>query len=123
MTGRFLLVAAIAILFIAGCVSSGKSPWKLVWSDEFNYRGLPDTAKWNYDVGSDGGWGNNELEYYTYRETENARVEDSMLIIEARKEKIDSFNYTSARLVTRGKAAWQYGKIEVRARLPEGKGS
>jgi len=95
----------------------------MVWSDEFNYTGLPDTRKWNYEVGNNGGWGNNELQYYTSEKRENARVENGMLIIEARKEKIDTFNYTSARLVTKNKASWQYGKIEVSAKIPAGLGS
>ncbi len=95
---------------------------KLIWSDEFNYKGLPDSTKWDYDLGSKNGWGNNELQYYT-KDKKNARVENGRLIIEARKEKLDKFNYTSARLVTKGKASWQYGKIEVRAKLPAGRGS
>ncbi len=96
--------------------------WKLVFSDEFNYNGLPDTSKWNYDVGGDG-WGNNELEYYTSKNPDNARVENGNLIIEARKEKKDKNDYTSARLVTKGKGDWQYGKIEVKAKLPKGLGT
>ena len=98
------------------------SEWKLVWSDEFNYSGLPDSSKWTYDVGG-GGWGNNELEYYTKDRKENARVANGNLIIEARKESWEGKNYTSARLVTKGKGDWQYGKIEVRARLPKGRGT
>lgn len=101
---------------------SSKGDWLLVWKDEFNYKGLPDSTKWTYDVGGNG-WGNNEREYYTNKRKENARVEKGKLIIEARREKKDSMNYTSARLLTRGKASWQYGKIEVRAKLPKGKGS
>jgi beta-glucanase (GH16 family) len=104
------------------CCAQTKPAWKLVWSDEFNYKGLPDTTKWSYDVGGHG-WGNNELQYYTYRKLNNARVENGKLIIEARKEKADSLKYTSARLLTRGKAAWQYGKIEVKAKIPKGRGS
>lgn len=96
--------------------------WKLVWADEFNYKGLPDSSKWNYDVGNHG-WGNNEKQNYTSANTANARVNGSKLIIEARKEKSDSVPYSSARLVTRGKASWQYGKVLVRARLPKGLGS
>ena len=94
----------------------------LVWSDEFNYTGLPDSSKWNYDTGGDG-WGNNELEYYTANRAENARVENGNLVIEARKEDWDSSHYTSARLVTRGKAGWQYGRMEIRAKLPSGLGT
>jgi beta-glucanase (GH16 family) len=96
--------------------------WDLVWSDEFNYTGLPDPSKWNYDVGGDG-WGNHELEYYTKNRAENARVENGNLIIEVRKEKFEGSNYTSARLVTKGKGDWQYGRIEVRAKLPKGLGT
>jgi beta-glucanase (GH16 family) len=101
-------------------VSSPK--WKLVWADEFNYKGLPDSSKWNYDVGGDG-WGNHELEFYTAKRQENARVGNGLLTIEARKENYKGMQYTSARLVTKGKGDWKYGKIEVRARLPRGKGT
>ncbi|MEO6541949.1 MAG: glycoside hydrolase family 16 protein, partial [Ferruginibacter sp.] len=118
---RQCLVAIITVLiiqvaFVSCNTASQKSTWQLVWSDEFNYTGLPDTSKWNYDIGSNDGWGNNELQYYTYKKMENARVENGNLVIEARKEKKDSFNYTSARLLTKEKASWQYGKIEVRAK-------
>lgn len=117
----------LALLIIVAIVSftrqpAAHSPLKLVWADEFNYTGLPDSSKWNYDIGGDG-WGNHELEYYTSKRLENARVENGNLVIEARKEKWQNNNYTSARLVTKGKASWQYGKIEVRARLPKGTGT
>jgi len=95
---------------------------KLVWSDEFDYKGLPDPKKWEYKVGGDG-WGNNELQYYTAGKLTNARVERGKLIIEARKEKINSNNYTSARLVTAGKGDWTYGRFEIRAKLPIGRGT
>ncbi|GAB3014758.1 hypothetical protein GCM10027051_17900 [Niabella terrae] len=96
--------------------------WTLIWADEFNYSGAPDSSKWDYDLGNADGWGNNELQYYT-REAPNVRVEDGLLTIEALKETRDSAQYSSARLVTRGKASWQYGKIEVRAKIPSGLGS
>jgi len=105
--------------FLSG---NSQSSLQLVWSDEFNYSGSPDSTKWNYDVGGHG-WGNNELQYYTRSRKENARVENGHLIIEARKEDYNERNYTSARLVTKGKGDWTYGKIEVRARLPRGVGS
>lgn len=95
---------------------------KLVWADEFNQAGLPDSTKWGYDVGGNG-WGNNELEYYTARRPENARVENGNLIIEARKENYQGRQYTSARLLTKGKENWQYGRIEARAKLPKGVGT
>ena len=97
-------------------------PYQMVWNDEFDYTGLPDSTKWNYDVGGSG-WGNNELEYYTSKRLENARVEDGNLVIEARKESWQGMNYTSARLLTKGKMSWQYGKVEVRAKLPRGRGT
>lgn len=96
-------------------------PYQLVWSDEFDAAGLPDAAKWTYDVGGNG-WGNNELEYYTSGRTENARVENGHLVIEARKESYSGRNYTSARLLTKNKAAWTYGRFEIRAKIPRGKG-
>jgi beta-glucanase (GH16 family) len=95
---------------------------KPVWSDEFNYQGLPDSTKWNYDVGGHG-WGNQELQFYTRNRKENARVENGHLIIEARKEKFEGKEYTSARLVSRDKGDWQYGRIEVKARIPKGLGT
>jgi beta-glucanase (GH16 family) len=96
--------------------------WKLVWADEFNYNGLPDSSKWTAETGGHG-WGNHELQYYTRGRTENARVKDGMLTIEARKEKWENNNYTSARLITKQKGDWQYGKIEVKAKLPSGTGT
>jgi beta-glucanase (GH16 family) len=118
---RVLLFSLIVILF-TNFSAHKKADWKLIWGDEFNYTGLPDSTKWNYDIGGDG-WGNNELEYYTSKRPENARVENGNLIIEMRKEKWEDKKYTSARLLTKGKADWKYGKIEVRAKLPEGLGT
>lgn len=98
--------------------SSGQT-WKLVWADEFDYTGLPDSSKWDYEVGY---IRNNELQYYTRARQENARVKDGMLIIEARKEPYAGYGYTSASLITYGKASWRYGRVEVSARLPTGNG-
>ncbi len=95
--------------------------WQLVWSDEFDKDGAPDPLKWGYDIGGHG-WGNKELQYYTDR-LANARVEKGRLIIEARKEDFEGNHYTSARLVTRGKHDFTYGRIEVSAKLPVGLGT
>jgi beta-glucanase (GH16 family) len=128
MNKKSILVTAAAMaLLLATALSSfhykpAVKEWKLVFSDEFNYTGLPDSNKWNYDMGGDG-WGNHELQYYTRNKSENARVENGNLIIEARKEKFAKNDYSSARLVTRGKADWQYGKIEIKAKLPRGLGT
>ena len=91
-----------------------------MWEDEFNTNGVPDGSKWNYDIGG-GGWGNNELQYYT--SNGNARIDNGNLVIEARKENNSGMEYTSARLVTKGKGDFLYGRIEVRARIPKGRGT
>jgi len=93
----------------------------LVWSDEFDTPGSPDPAKWTYDLGA-GGWGNNELEYYTSRQ-DNAIVSNGTLKIIAKKESYLGSAYTSARLLSKGLYSFQYGKIEVRAKLPAGTGT
>jgi len=95
--------------------------WKLVWSDEFNTNGLPDTDKWGYDVGGNG-WGNRELQYYTKADSNNAIVKNGKLTITARKENREQNTYTSARLVTKEKGDWAYGRVEVSAKLPVGRG-
>ena len=95
---------------------------KLVWSDEFNYTGLPKNTKWNYDLGGHG-WGNNELQFYTANDTSTAFVKNNVLTIKANKKVHENKNYTSARLVTRGLASWKYGRVEVRAKLPKGRGT
>lgn len=93
----------------------------LVWSEEFNTPGAPDPAKWGYDIGA-GGWGNNELQYYTNR-SDNSVVSNGTLKITAKKEAFSGSAYTSARLLTKNKFATKYGKIEVRAKLPAGVGT
>ena len=114
-----ILALFILIIFLPKLAMSQK--YQMVWSDEFDYTGLPDAEKWDYDIGGDG-WGNNEMQYYTNR-SENARVENGNLVIELRKEAYSGSSYTSARLVSRHKGDWKYGKIEVRAKLPSGKGT
>ena len=95
----------------------------LVLSDEFNYTGSPDSNKWGYDIGrGDNGWGNGEFQYYTNRSS-NVIVEDGFLKITAKKENYEGAEYTSARLLTEGKFDFTYGTIEVRAKLPIGKGT
>ena len=117
---RLSITLLFSIFLLSPLLSN--SQWKLIWSDEFNKDGLPDSTKWGYDVGGNG-WGNNELQYYTKARKENARIENGKLIIEARKENIEGKGYTSARLVTRNLATWKSGKIEVNAKLPSGLGT
>lgn len=94
---------------------------RLVWSDEFDNAGAPNSAKWMYDIGA-GGWGNNESQYYTNR-PENAVVSNGTLKIYAIKENYSGSAYTSARLLTKTKFSFKYGKVEVSAKLPIGGGT
>lgn len=97
--------------------------YKLVWSDEFDYSGLPDSRKWSFDVeGNASGWGNNEAQFYTKERVQNAEVKDGFLSITALKEDFQGKKYTSARLRTATKGDWLYGRLEVRAKLPDGRG-
>ncbi|MHA6249985.1 glycoside hydrolase family 16 protein [Pontibacter sp. CAU 1760] len=92
-----------------------------MWADEFDYTGQPDPTKWGYDIGGHG-WGNNELQYYTNNQS-NASVSDGKLTITAQKERKEQNFYTSARLVTKDKGDFLYGRIEVKAKLPTGRGT
>jgi len=95
---------------------------KVIWSDEFNVDGAPDTSKWGYNTGTGDGWGNNELQYYTTR-TENVKIEGGLLKITAIKEDYMGSKYTSTRMLTKGKFSFKYGRAEVRAKLPAGGGT
>ena len=113
---------------------SAADQWKLAWSDEFDYTGHPDPKRWTNEVGF---IRNQEAQYYTANRLENARVENGKLIIEARKEqfrnaahrdgsrdwrRVKFAEYTSAALTTQGLKEFRYGRIEVRAKLPQGRG-
>lgn len=125
----------ISLLLVCSCSSqSGDKPapnnannntyTKLVWSDEFDKDGLPDDTKWAYEKGY---VRNNEIQYYTERRIENAKVENGHLVIMAKndslKEGDKTYPVTSASLITKGKREWTYGKIEVRAKLPSSLGT
>lgn len=127
-------------MFLASCSVASNMPvdqltvpgeYELVWADEFAYEGLPDPERWDYDTYRNAeGWWNDELQYYAASRPKNARVENGHLIIEVHRELLNEEdypdwggqNYTSTRLLTRDIAAWKYGYIEVRAKLPCGKG-
>jgi beta-glucanase (GH16 family) len=103
------------------------SPWRLVWSDEFNggNGSAPDKSKWVVETGGNG-WGNNELEYYTNR-VDNVQTQDGKLVITAKSEGYSDSQgvfraYTSARIKTQGKFSQRYGKIEARIQIPRGQG-
>ncbi len=126
-------ILSLGIIFLLSACNSKKSKtseksegisdnYQLVWSDEFDYTGLPDSTKWMYDTeGNSEGWGNNEAQYYTKAKKENAWVQNGILNIIALKEQCEGKDYTSARL--NSKANWLYGKIEVNAKLPKGRGT
>ncbi len=106
--------------------------YTLVWSDEFDQSGLPDPAKWKYDVYRNAeGWYNNEKQYYSAARLKNSRVEGGHLIIEAHREGLSKAEfpdwggqeYTSARLMTKGLGDWNQGFFEVRAQIPCGLGA
>lgn len=115
------------IFFIFLCISAfipaSAQNWSLVWSDEFTVSGAPDTTNWGNEVGF---VRNKELQYYTKRRLENAKVENGNLLIIGRKENYSSSGknaeYTSASLTTDGKHSWTYGKFEARIKLPKGQG-
>jgi len=121
---RIALCAGIAILafVMTGCtektVSAVPEGYTLVWSDEFDVDGAPDTEKWDFSIGGNG-WGNGEAQTYTNKR-ENSSVAKGKLTITARD---DNGLWTSARMRTQFKARWTYGYFEIRARLPKGVGT
>jgi beta-glucanase (GH16 family) len=121
----FLLLTTLAITYCAGQQKVHQSR-KLVWADEFDQPGAPNPSKWDYDLG-DGcpdvcGWGNNEAQFYT-SDPKNVRVENGHLILEARKEQTGTKEYSSARIISKSKGDWRYGRIAVRAKLPRWRGT
>jgi beta-glucanase (GH16 family) len=121
---KHTLLLGCGLTCALSATAQGIPGWTLVWSDEFAQADgtSPDSAKWAYETGTgSGGWGNNELEYYTSR-TNNVRIENGQLVIEARQESYLGSGYTSARLKTQGKASWTYGRLEARMKIPRGQG-
>ena len=96
------------------------------WSEEFNIDGLPNSENWIYEIGTGCpdlcGWGNGESQYYTDR-VENVKVENGLLKITAKTESYNGSNYTSARIISRDKYEFQYGRVDIRAKLPTGAGT
>ena len=127
---KITFILSLNLIGFIGCAQPASTPQVSakhgfgttpVWQDEFDYSGKPDPKKWSYDIG-DNGWGNNELENYTDNQ-KNARVENGNLIIEAIKEQSGKLNYSSARLVSKGKGDFLYGRFEIKAKLPVGRGT
>jgi len=91
----------------------------LVWSDEFDVSTV-NASNWTFEIGTGTwGWGNNELQYY---QEDNTSIIDGNLVIEARRQTLESSNYTSSRLITRDKKSFRYGRVDIRAVMPEGQG-
>lgn len=132
-----MFVAIAACIFMIACTSnshsdtgssdSTKGDYELVWSDEFDYEGAPDSTKWIFDIGDacdlpqGCGWGNQELQHYT-DDASNVHVKNGNLVITLRNEQIGNSNHSSARIKTLGKGDWTYGKMVTRAKLPKGLG-
>jgi beta-glucanase (GH16 family) len=128
-----LAVLGVAMMFAVGCKksdpvssavaistdSTALSGWTLLWHDEFDGPSL-DTSVWIHEVNGNGG-GNNELQYYT-NEARNCFVDQGTLVIQALQEPYNNKSYTSARLNTSGTRDWLYGRVDVRAKLPKGRG-
>jgi beta-glucanase (GH16 family) len=121
--GSFTMRYLLGVMFLLFFLFYASAGWELVWNDEFDYTGLPDKTKWDYDVGTgSGGWGNNELQYYMKESLKNAHVENGVLVLTAHKERMEQCDYTSTRIVTRDKGDWIYGRFEIAAKLPKGRG-
>lgn len=111
----------IIVLLVSSISATYAQCYELVWAEEFSYTGYPSDTFWTHEVDGNGG-GNNELQYYKENDADNAWVEDGILTITAIKEEHGGRQYTSARIITRDKFEFQYGKIEARIRLPFGQG-
>lgn len=120
-----LLIFFASIIVLTSCTKKSEETYnqvsnpsyQLVWSDEFDGTEI-NSNKWVFETGA-GGWGNNELQYY---KTENTIVTNGTLSIIAKQEDYGGQNYTSSRLITKGKYAFTYGKAEIKAKLPKGQG-
>jgi len=117
-----LIMALLPLKLHADPAEALPGSWQMVWSDEFNQPdgSKPDPTKWGYDTGGNG-YGNNEKEYYTDR-TNNVRIEDGKLVIEALRQDFSGKHYTSGRILTQGKYSWTYGIFEARIKIPRGQG-
>lgn len=93
--------------------------WQIVWQDEFAIDGAPDPTRWDYEYGK---VRNGEAQFYTRQRQANARVEGGVLVLEARREDHEGSAFTSASLHTKGKATFRHARVEVRAKLPRGRG-
>ncbi|WP_098743959.1 RICIN domain-containing protein [Paenibacillus sp. EZ-K15] len=116
-----VILFSLLVVLLPVNKTSAAPNWNLVWSDEFNGTSL-NRANWTPEIGTgSGGWGNNELQYYTDR-AQNVQVTGGNLVITAQKESYGGMNYTSARIKTQDLKSFTYGKVEARIKLPSGQG-
>lgn len=116
-----LLLFSLLVVLLPVNKTNAAPSWNLVWSDEFNGTTL-NRSNWTPEIGTgSGGWGNNELQYYTNR-AQNVQVTGGNLVITAQKESYGGMNYTSARIKTQDLKSFTYGKVEARIKLPSGQG-
>jgi len=122
MNRKNLFIALSAFILLAlGTQKSFTQCYELIWSEEFNYTGFPDSKTWNMEVGDNDG-ANNEKQWYTQNDSDNCYVDSGRMVIRALKESMGGQAYTSARINTRGKVDFSYGKVEARLKLPYGQG-
>lgn len=122
---KHVLLLSLALL-VVGCSTDTTQTvtnfTQITMQDEFDSDGAPNSAIWGYDIGTgSNGWGNNELQFYTDN-SDNVKVENGLLLITAKEGSFNGANYTSGRLITRGKFEQTYGRFEARIRLPYGQG-
>jgi beta-glucanase (GH16 family) len=117
---RTLPLLLFALMFATAPLSAQR--YELVWADEFNTNGAPDPLVWVNEIGrGNGGWGNGELQFYT-ADTSNVKVRDGYLHITARRQNYGGANYTSARMKSQYRKDFTYGRFEIRAKIPRGRG-
>ncbi|MFM7619299.1 MAG: family 16 glycosylhydrolase [Bacteroidota bacterium] len=113
-------IVSVLILGLGFLLAQGQS-WQLIWADEFNGNSI-NSSNWTHEIGTGfNGWGNNELQSYT-NSTNNSQVSSGSLKIHALQQNIGQSNYSSARIISKNKFSFQYGKIEARIKMPLGQG-
>ena len=122
----FMSFLLVALLVTSSCATDDNQTvatfTELVWQDEFDTEGTVNPENWTHEIGTGtNGWSNNELEYYTDR-SENATVQNGLLVISAKNEEFNGSSYTSARIITKGKFEQTHGRFEARIKLPSGQG-
>ncbi|MDX2188237.1 MAG: glycoside hydrolase family 16 protein [Bacteroidota bacterium] len=117
----YTIILAILLLTNHKSMAQEIVSYKLIWSDEFENQGLPDSTKWNYEQGCS--IRNHESQYYTYKNINNAYCNNGILTLGAHLESVNNCTVTSASITTKGKFEFTYGKVEIRAKIPKGAGT